>query len=335
MNVVYCCSDLFAEVCGVSIVSLFENNKHFSAIHVYIVDDGISQANKARLNSIAAAYNRDISFITMQDPRDFYHDARFALQILGHNYARLTLGDILPQELSRVISLDSDTLVLDKLDELRELDLSERSVAGVDDCMGRVALVKTQHLKGESRHCNAGMLVFNLETWRKENWTELFYRRIKGLFDAGTALGGYEEEVINFVLNDRIQYLPPRYNLMTLEQVLSYDEVMLYRRPLRYYSREEIEEAKRSPAITHATNLFYVKKRIYEENSDHPMRGQYVKYRALTPWADQPAMAANPTAKQKLMKDIWHWMPRRLALYTARFVRDEVRPLLAKKRDDV
>ncbi len=35
VNVTYCSSDLFSEVCAVSIVSLFENNKHLKTINVF------------------------------------------------------------------------------------------------------------------------------------------------------------------------------------------------------------------------------------------------------------------------------------------------------------
>ena len=335
MNFVYCSSDLFAEVCAVSVVSLFENNKHVSDINVFIIEDRISEANKARFDQIAQKYNRSITFIAMPDPGAFYNDERFTFQSLGNTYARMILGDILPHDIDKVISLDSDTIVLGKVDELWNFDLNGHPIAGVDDCMGRIALVKTQHLKEDSVHCNAGMLVVDLETWRKENWTQLFYEYIKKMFDSGIDLGGYEEEVINNILGERMFVLPPKFNLMTLEQVLTYDELMMYRQPMKYYSRQEIEEAKQSPVITHTTNFFYIKKRIFEENSDHPMRPQYEKYRSMTPWADEPAMtAARPTIKNHIMKNVWHWMPKRVSLYAARFVRNHIRPLLSKKRDD-
>ena len=121
---------------------------------------------------------------------------------------------------------------------------------------------------------------------------------------------------------------------MTLEQVLTYKELLRFRQPKKYYAEEEIEEAKDHPVITHTTNFFYVKKRIFEENSDHPMRPQYEKYRALTPWKDDPAMTVTPTFKQKLQKNIWHLMPKSMAISIGCFVRNEVRPRLEKKRDD-
>ena len=46
INVTYCSSDLFSEVCAVSIVSLFENNKHLREINVFVIDDNITEKIK-------------------------------------------------------------------------------------------------------------------------------------------------------------------------------------------------------------------------------------------------------------------------------------------------
>lgn len=334
VNVAYCCSDLFAEVCAVGMTSLFKNNPHLSDICVYIIDDGISDINKERLIEIAAHYRRNILFVPMPNPEEFYDDNKFTVKALGHTYARMILGDLIPSDVERIISLDCDTLVLDKIDELWNIDMGDYPIAGVDDCMGRIALVKTQHLKETSVHCNAGMYLIDLKTWREENWTELFYSYIKSLFDSGKSLGGYEEEVITKVTEGRMMLLSPKFNLMTLEQVLSYKEILFFRGPLHYYTYAEIEEAKSHPVVTHATNFFYVEKRMFEENSDHPMHARYEQYRALTPWKNEPPMKYIMNYRQLFLKKIWHMVPRKISLILARFIRNEIRPLLKNKRDD-
>ena len=54
----------------------------------------------------------------------------------------------------------------------------------------------------------------------------------------------------------------------------------------------------------------------------------------MTPWKDEPAMTVSLSFKQRFQKDIWHLMPRPIALKVANFVRNEIRPKLEKKRDD-
>ena len=335
VNVVYCCSDLFSEVCAVSIVSLFANNVCVEEITVYIIEYQISDKNKSRLISIAKTYGREIVFIPMKEPAVFYNDKRFTFDSVGRTYGRMILGDILPNSVHKVISLDSDTMIFGNIEELWNYDIKGSPIAGVDDCMGKVAMVKTQHLKADTPHCNAGMYVINLDVWRAENWTKLFEKYMRGLFDKGIALGGYEEEVITHTLSERFFLLPPRFNVMTLELVLSYKELCFFRQPIHYYTEDEIKQAIRNPVITHTTNFFYVRKRIFEKNSDHPMRRAYEKYRAMTPWKNDPPMDAHYSLKHDLIKNIWHWMPRHTALVIGRFVRNEVRPRLEKKRDDI
>lgn len=334
VNVVYCSSDLFSEVCAVAMTSLFENNKHLKGITVYIIDDAISKKNKDRILGIANRYSRQVVFIPLPNAFDFYGDDRFNLASLGHTYARMILGDIIPESVERLISLDSDTMVLGKIDELWNMEMGDHPIAGVDDCMGKVALVKTQHLPADCVHCNAGMFLIDLSVWRKENWTNQFFLYMKGLFDKGIALGGYEEEVMNKLLHKRMLALPPKFNLMTLEQVLSYKELLAFRQPLKYYSEEEIKEALEHPVITHTTNFFYIKKRIFEAGSDHPQRANYEKYRSMTPWKNDPPMDAKYSLRHDLIKAFWHCMPRPITIRVACFVRNEIRPRLAKKRDD-
>lgn len=335
INVAYCSSNLFSEVCAVSIVSLFENNKHLEEINVYILEYEITDQNKKRFEEMAKQYKRNIILIPMPDPAVFFNDNRFNFDTVGRTFGRMIWGDILPKEVTKLISLDSDTMILGDIGELWNYDIQGKPIAGVDDCMGKVAMVKTQHLKEDTPHCNAGMYLIDLNVWRQENWTQLFYSYIKSLFDKGIALGGYEEEVITHTLSDRFFILPPKFNLMTLEQVFTYKEVLTFRQPLKYYSEKEIDEAKKNPVLTHTTNFFYVKGRIFEKDSDHPQRANYEKYRAMTPWRDDPPMDAKYSFKHALMKNCWHWMPRWLSIRVARYVRNEIRPRLQKKRDDI
>ncbi len=335
INIAYCCSDLFSEVCAVSIVSLFENNKHLNEINVYILEDRISEKNKKRFQDIACQYGRKITLVSMPMPNHFYHDERYTFDTVGRTFGRMIWGDVLPETIHKIISLDSDTMILGDINELWNYDLQGKPIAGVDDCMGKVAMVKTQHLEADTVHCNAGMYVIDLDVWREENWTEIFHQYINKLFDKGIALGGYEEEVITHTLSERFFLLPPKFNLMTLEQVFTYKEALAFRQPLTYYCKDEIKEALAHPVITHTTNFFYIKKRIFEAKSDHPQRTNYEKYRAITPWRDDPPMDAKYSLKHDLIKGFWHAMPRPITIRIARFVRNEIRPRLDKKRDDI
>ena len=57
MNVLYASDDKFAGILGTSLVSLMENNRDSSEINVFILDDGISQGNKEKLNMVSRVRN--------------------------------------------------------------------------------------------------------------------------------------------------------------------------------------------------------------------------------------------------------------------------------------
>lgn len=58
VHIVYASDDSFAEVLGVSLVSLFENSKDVENIHIYILDADISDLNHSRIEEVFNTYNR-------------------------------------------------------------------------------------------------------------------------------------------------------------------------------------------------------------------------------------------------------------------------------------
>lgn len=62
MNIVYSASDLYSSLAGISLTSIFENNKWADEINVFVMDNGIGIENKDKLYSLANKYGRKLSF---------------------------------------------------------------------------------------------------------------------------------------------------------------------------------------------------------------------------------------------------------------------------------
>ena len=86
---------------------------------------------------------------------------------------------------------------------------------------------------------NAGMLLMNLKEIRKDNITTKFKHLSKRNYSA------QEQDILNIACIGRILTLPPKYNAMTIR--LEEDSPFLR----KFYSQEEINEAKNSPHIIH------------------------------------------------------------------------------------
>ena len=135
MNVFYFSSDLYFGIAAVSIISMLENNTSIDEFHFYIADDGIKKENKDKLADILGKYNADVSYIPLPNPSellDFSFNDRYQI---GHSYPRMCLSRLLPEDMERVLVMDSDTLVLGDLGSLWNTNMGENILAGVADCI--------------------------------------------------------------------------------------------------------------------------------------------------------------------------------------------------------
>ncbi|KAM7277667.1 hypothetical protein ACFE04_004801 [Oxalis oulophora] len=99
------------------------------------------------------------------------------------NYARIYLADILPNEVERVIYLDSDLVVVDDIMKLWEVDMEGKVVAAPEYCHANFTqyftdafwfdheLAKTFQGRNPC-YFNTGVMVVNVDKWRKGGYTE-------------------------------------------------------------------------------------------------------------------------------------------------------------------
>lgn len=327
MNIVYYSSDFFSEMCGVSIESLCSNNQDADEIVIYVVEDHISNENKKRLLDIVQKFRRNLIFIKMPSQEEVYPGVKMNL---GRTYARMAIGEILPPNVERVISLDSDTLVLDSLKKMYCTEFSATEyVAGVYDCVGRAAQNHLLHAPKDMKYCNAGMFLIDLKKWREQEVGKQLLQAVLDKADGEQALYFLEQDLMNLTFYGHIKLLHPRYNLLTSIYYFDYKEVLFMKRPVSYYSEQRIQEAKLKPAIVHATTCFYVRKRMWVKNSDHPYHEWYLQYREKTGWGILREIPDERVPKKKIYATIWHLVPRSMAVIGASVAINYVRPLYA------
>lgn len=328
MNVVYYSSDFFSEICGVAIESLCNNNQQSSDITIYIIEDRISEKNKSRLRKIANKYKRTLIFIKMPTQEEVYPGVKINL---GRTYARMALGEILPKSVERVLSLDSDTLVMDSIEDMYNTAFSENEyIAGVYDCVGKGIQKNVLNASEDLNYCNAGMFLIDLKKWRDNNVGKMLLDMVFENANGNNKMYFLEQDLMNLTFYKHLKVLPPRYNVLTSIYLFDYKEVIKMKKPILYYSEEEIKQAKKNPAILHATTCFYVRKRMWVENSDHPYHDFYKKYRQLTSWKNDKEIQDDRKLKKRIYAQFWHLMPRNIAVLLATFMINFVRPYYAK-----
>ncbi len=188
LHIVYASDDKFAEILGVSLVSLYENNADMEEIHIYVLDSGISDVNKKRLLSISGKYNREnIRFISARD----------ISKILSMNvntdrgslsqYARLFVSRDLPENLERVLYLDCDIIINDSLYDLWNLDLKGKTIAALKDAFSK-QYRKNIELQPNDIMFNSGVMLIDMVKWKEKKVEKKllsFIRRHKGVIQQG------------------------------------------------------------------------------------------------------------------------------------------------------
>lgn len=329
MYVIYHSSDSFAEVTGVSIASLFANNRDADNIHVLYIEKEIKEENKRKLRNLADEYGRELEFMPMPDwskKIDFQLESSKS-RWLGMGYNRLFLTEFIPEEIDKVLYLDSDTIIERSIKSLWETELDGYYMAGVDDCLSRYyrSLIG---LSGDGIYCNAGVLLINLKKWREDNVCSKFV----GLLRKRNGMIVFNDQsILNELFKNQILILPQQYNVNSLVYLFSYQELMTLRKPYHYsYTADDLDAAKNTPVITHFTGNFYVLFRPWEENSDHPHKNAYLKYRQLTAWKNEPLKLR--TKKISKWEKLCHRLPRTIMIYSVSFLYNVLRPLALKRK---
>lgn len=308
LNIVNHSSDMFAPVLCTLMASIFENNKGMDEIHVYVFDNNISDGNKAKLTSFAESYKRNIHFVKMPDVNT---DQRLGLkkvkpEWIFNSYTKLFLDDYLPSDIERILYLDSDVLVVNDLTELINMDMEGCCAAGVTDALNE-NYYKLLGLNEYARYCNSGVILEDLNAWRKKNIGNRIRKYCK---DNGGYVFFMEQTAFNAALQGEIKILHPKYNTYSMMQCMTYDEILKLRKPVRFYSRAEIDEAVANPSIIHLTNSFLLTNRAWYEKTNHPERDKYRYYKSLTPWKDEPGFPDKRNLRTKVIQNIVDLTPR-------------------------
>lgn len=328
MNIVYASDDNFAEFLGISMISLFENNTECDNITIYILDDGIGDDNKEKLNSIGEKYNRKVIFMPVPNLHELagveiHTNSRWSLS----TFSRLFLEKILPETVEQVIYLDCDILVMDSLEKLFDMDLKGYCCGAVFDCIsdGHKANVG---LNLDDNYFNSGVMLISLKNWRKENLFMQFTDFINR-YNGNTPY--VDQGVINGVISRKIKPIDVKYNCYTVLFDFSYEDMLKYRKPSKYYSEQEVSEAKKNPAIVHFTTSF-LSLRPWVEGCKHPYAATWIKYKKMSPWVDVPMRKDNRSAKKKLAVKIYSMLPKKIAVNLAGLLHANVIPIIKKPR---
>lgn len=228
-------SGKYSKYAGTSICSLFENTN--SKVRVHIFQDGsIKGENKKNFEILAQRYNQEIIFYNVRElqkkvlkkAEEIMEKAMKDDRYTEAALYRLLAPQILPEDIERLIYLDSDTIInidIKKLwkekvgtcgigavfeeDILRHYKVSSRIED--EEVKKLVSYFESLGVKLKETF-NSGVLLMDLKILRKRG--DILLSGLRVMADSNSDNNFYDQNILNFFFANSAYHLPWNYNML-------------------------------------------------------------------------------------------------------------------------
>lgn len=313
INILCATDNNYAPYCGIMLTSLFESNKGCRFEVFVFVDDTFS--NNMSFVKLGARYKQRINIITVDDSKI---EGLPVVEgwVTSPTYYRLLASELLPEYIHKSIYLDCDVIVSGDIKSLWKVDLKGMAVAGVKDYYlskcGRGWRNDTPN-----DYINAGVLVVDLDLWRKEGISGLFFDYLRTNRGDKSKVYYMDQDALNAVLLDKKLVLPERFN---------YQVDIFNKNHWFYYSEEQrncfIEEGK-VVSVIHYLGMKPWRSRksfgpLFNRWEEMRRKSLWPNCHAYIPWKKQIKFWIKRTFFPRLLRhqlqEIW-FMPKELCLF--------------------
>ncbi len=139
----------YVHIMATSIISILENNiRNKDKIVFWILDDGLTDDIRSRLEkNVRGEYGADIRFIDVREQLSeiICLKARQWNNGSYSAYSRIFLGVCIPEEIEKILYLDSDTLILGDLEDF--FDIQQKSYARCSDWVIKTFIIHRNILR--------------------------------------------------------------------------------------------------------------------------------------------------------------------------------------------
>jgi lipopolysaccharide biosynthesis glycosyltransferase len=305
INIAYSCDEAYVQHTGISMISLFENNRDFDKISVYFIAKDVSEKSINILRNISVKYKREFLVVNFEKLCK-----RLRTNTLGRHietvYAKLFFSQL--EDIDKILYLDSDTIINGSLRDLWNTDISNYLIAGVKTFT--IGAKSKLGLNDRDNYINDRIEFINLKEFRKENIENKFIKTIDSFNGNHPVLS---EGIINLVCKGKILPINPKFNLMS--GFFDYKKHVLYEIK-DYYSEKTIEDAINAPVIIHYLSALY--DRPWFKDCSHPLKDRYLFYKSISYWKGAPLLSNKISLKLYLIKIFFNIFPAKLI----RFIRN-------------
>lgn len=285
LNVLYQSDNYYAPQTGVSITSLLANNKDIEAINIYLLDDGITEDNLARIKLLVDSFDRKLEIISTTEIKQ----KLIQLDVVPYKgsyttYLKLLAVQSIETSNNLILQIDGDTIINESLAGLFEIEIDNYICAATMDCIQN-SYKSLVGIRANESYYNCGVLWINQRQWRAENCEA---RIIEHLQTERNKYFIVDQDIINVLFRDKIKYLDIAYNLNSNFYLFDIDDLyFICDLDESYFApKDRISTAIEKPIINHCISPMMG--RPWELGNHHPQNALYDKYKSISPWNDIP-----------------------------------------------
>ena len=209
VDVVLASDGKFLPYTAVTIASVLKNYRDPRRLRIFLLlNEGMSEPDRNPYQALKKILDFDLIEVPT-DPSEFA-DIWLPRQITVATFSRMFVAQLLPADVTRIVYLDSDVLVLDFVSKLYDVTLDQNIlIAGVQDASS-LEYIRDYGLPLAAPHINAGVMVVNLDLMRRIEFAQKVNEYL-AVMGRRLALG--DQQIFNSVFYDKITYVPLQWNM--------------------------------------------------------------------------------------------------------------------------
>jgi lipopolysaccharide biosynthesis glycosyltransferase len=280
LNIACAADDSFAMPMAVMLHSALKNISNDQQVHIFAIDGGIKESNKQKI--LKSLGNKSVVLSWIEAPDSLPDNLPIAKDIQPHlnksAYYRLMFARILPNEVSKLVYLDSDLVVLGDLNKLWEIEVADNYVMAAQDCgipfvssPYGIKKYKELSISSEQKYFNSGVLVMNITKWRSEDIDVKLFQYLEKYRED---VQHHDQEAMNAVFAGKWGEISPQWN----QTPLLFGYSSWQESP---YQELDYSNAIHDPYIVH----FASNAKPWNSFEKHPRRDLFFDYLDMTDWS--------------------------------------------------
>lgn len=287
LNVLYQFDELYAPYAGISMTSLFENNKEAEEIVVYALVDHVNKPSIERLLATARQYGRKIEFIDTKNIVKMMKEVGIPKYRNSYTTNMKLFLPYFIHDIERIVYIDCDTIIAGPITNLMEIEMNNCPVGMVLDslCGRHRCRIGLKHTDG---YFNAGVILIDYKKWVEEKCTDKILLHVKNVRAHYFAP---DQDLINIILKGQIFRLDLSFNLQPIHKAFSFESYNRLFKKSVYYTGKEVKHAVKNPRIIHTFR--FLGEFPWHQEENHPYTEIFDFYMKKSQWSDYQKAPSN------------------------------------------